>query len=707
MENDFIWASDEYQQNINPIKQYVEQGAQFLSVQRGISINEANEAIRDILRDREFSKFSDPSVVYFERNDNWVRELKTGTLSGYLRSALDNREVIVPTMTTYLPADQQPSLISIFMKRNAARRGVLKHQAQVEEQRGNKELAYQLNNQQDNAKRNNNSMSGSMAAAGSIFENPTGHNTLTSITRSMSSISNALNERMIAGNRHYMNSDTAINNMTAVITTMDVEAVEECIKVYGLHVPTPQEIGQIVYKSASKYWRDVRHINIVEDYASKMTDAQRVAFAYTQDLYHLRQLNPEFMRRFIDDFAIWRQDLVIPDPIKYIKSIDPLIANYAHQVHITALKGADKDRSNWPEELQMRVAKTCMTISMAIAKYKKFIDAFLVVRTVPCSTAYINHMSRESVVLSDTDSTMFSCDDWVIWYFGELVFHDFAFAVAGSIMFVSTQLIAHAMAILSANMNVARDKLHVLAMKPEFVFPVFAQTPVAKHYFCSMSVKEGAVYKSNQYEIKGVHLKSSASPAVIVKPSQERMIATLEAVQAGKKINMLDEINRVATLERTIHDSIMKGEVTFLKKLFIKSPSSYAKGPEESNYRFHTLWNQVFGPSYSEVDAPPYVAMKFPMITESKRKMVEWLASFKDQILAERYREFLKSTNRTEIKTMYVSQDYMQAYGVPEEIRNAINVRKVILDLTVTDRMFLETLGLRPKRDTLLTEMGY
>lgn len=707
MKNDFIWPTENYKQDINPVMQYIKQAANFLSIQRGISKEEAEDFVKKTLKDKSVSNFHDPSVVFYERNDNYVRELKEGTLSGYLMSAIKNEEVIVPTMTTYCNENVQKSLTSEFMKRNAGRRAILKHKSQEEEARGNLERAFQLNNLQDNAKRNNSSMSGATAAAGSIFENPTGHNTLTSMTRSMSSISNALNERMISGNRHYMDPQTVVNNMTVIATSADLSKVRECLDVFHLKAPTAEDIGKIVSKSTDKYWRDRRHIQKIVEYAEKMSPEQRAAFAYTQDLYHIRILNPDFMRGFIEDFANCDTSIEIEDPVKYIKQTDPLITNYAHQVFISDLKGKDKDRSTWQPELALKVAQACATIDRAIKKYYLLINTFLVVDTVPCSTAYINHMSRESVVLSDTDSTMFSIDEWVMWYFGELIFTDYAFAVSGCVMFVSTQLIAHALAILSANMNVARDKMHILAMKPEFVFPVFAQTPVAKHYFCSMSVKEGAVYKNNKYEIKGVHLKNSAITVEIIGKSKDRMIEILERIQAGKKINNYSEIKRVADLEREIIASVSAGETKFLKRMFVNKANSYKLDETKSPYRHHTLWNKVFGPSYVEMDAPPYTILKLPMTTTTKRGMSEWLASFEDTALAERYRKYLKETDRDVIKTMYIAQDFVQAYGMPKEIRTAIDFRKIVLDLTVADRMILETIGHRPKYGTLLSEQSY
>lgn len=707
MSSDFLWSEEKYQQNINPVQQYIQQAGKYLSIQKGISTKEAESFITKLLRTKGATKFNDPTVTFFERDASWIRSVKSGPLSGYLKSAIDNGEVIVPTLTTYCPAEEHSSLVSVFMKRNAGRRGVLKKQAQEEQQKGNLELAYQLNNQQDNAKRNNNSMSGSMAAQGSIFENPTGHNTLTSITRCMSSLSNALNERMIGGNRHYFDAAMAINNMTAVVQTMDEELVEKAVKTYGLAVPTPEDIVNIVARSADKYWRDKRHLNKVYRYASRMNDWERCAVAYTQDLYHIRTLNQGFMRRFIDDFATFDTSIQIDDPAAYLNKADPLITNYAHQVFVSMLRGAPKDRRDWPKENALKVAQSAATIARSVQKYKLLIDAFLTVETVPCSTAYISHMARETVVLSDTDSTMFSVDDWVIWYFGDLQFSDHAFAVAGSIMFVATQLIAHAMAILSANMNVARDKLFVLAMKPEFAFPVFAQTPVAKHYFCSVSVKEGAVYKEHDYEIKGVHLKSSSSPASIILPSQDRMKGILTDVYNGKKLDLHSEITRVADLERQIINSIRNGKSEYLKRIFIKAAASYGEGPEKSNYRHHVLWNEVFGPSYAMVEAPPYVVLKFPMTTTTKTRMKTWIDSFSDIGLANRYRAYLERTGRTEVPTMYLSKDFLEGYGIPNEIMRAVDTRKIVLDLTVTDRMVLETLGYRPKFETLLSEQGY
>lgn len=56
---------------------------------------------------------------------------------------------------------------------------------------------------------------------------------------------------------------------------------------------------------------------------------------------------------------------------------------------------------------------------------------------------------------------------------------------------------------------------------------------------------------------------------------------------------------------------------------------------------------------------------------------------------------------------MYISKDYVEAYGIPKEILAALDIKRVALDLTVIDRMVLETIGLKPKHETLMSEMNY
>ncbi len=351
-----------------------------------------------------------------------------------------------------------------------------------------------------------------------------------------------------------------------------------------------------------------------------------------------------------------------------------------------------------------KVAGVCVNINETVEKYRSVINAFFLTKTVPCSTAYIQNMVRKNVVLSDTDSTMFSIDEWVTWYFGKLEFSQHAFGVAGAVMFLSTQCIAHCLAILSANMGVADEHLHKLSMKPEFVFPVFGQSPVSKHYFTAMLVKEGSVFNDIKMEVKGVHNKSSANPPTIMEPAQKRFEELIRTIMSGKLISGKKELTDVFDIEKNIYQSLRSGSSEYYKRMNIKEASAYGEGPKESNYAWYTCWDKVFAPKYGTIPEPPYDSLKIPTIIKSQTNWKTFLASIKDRALHDRLLEFCLDHNKKIIKTFYISVDYVEANGIPEEILDIIDYKRIILDLTNVRRMLLDTLGFLQRDDCLLME---
>jgi hypothetical protein len=302
---------------------------------------------------------------------------------------------------------------------------------------------------------------------------------------------------------------------------------------------------------------------------------------------------------------------------------------------------------------------------------------------------------------------MFLKDKWLHSHLGQVIFTREAFSLTGSIMFIATQCIAHTLAIFSANMNVERSKLFLIQMKPEFCFPLHCQTSVAKHYFASISMKEGNAYRENEAEIKGVHLKSSAAPIALVKDSQSKMKDIMAKIQAGKKISIVEELQRVAGIERKIKESLLNGAVEFYKQSKIKSPEAYALGPEQSPYLHHMLWENVFSPKYGPVEAPIYSVIKIPSILDNPTAMKKWISSIADEQFKERLIPWLAKYKKTVLPTFYLSSQYVKSNGIPTEIKSIIDVKKITLDLTRTDRMVLETLGYFAKTDWLISEMGY
>jgi hypothetical protein len=652
------------------------------------------------------SQIYDPPVLYFERGGNGDRFQTECRLSEYISNVVKNEEVLAPTFTSYLPEHVQPSLIVEFLEDNVALRSIAKKEAFKAKVAKDMDRYIIKDNEQDNAKRFNNSCSGAFGAQGNVLNNPTAHNTLTSIVRCESSISNASNEKILAGNRHYYSSAVTLNNIIFITSQFDHVEMETVMQRYGLVYPSVEDVAACIRYSTWEYWRGLVEWIPIQEYIDALTPLERAAVVYIGDFYHIRIYNPDVVRTMLAALsAAVTADM--EDPIGYIHKADEQIVNVAHQICRSVTAGRGKVYDTMPLADVQLLAGTIQNIESTLASYRDFIRVMFLTHVLPASTAYIPDMMRRVVVLSDTDSTMFSVDEWVQWYMGRPSFTDEAVALASSMMYIATQCIAHELAIFSANLGVARSKLFRIAMKPEFSFPVFAQSSVAKHYYTCTAVKEGNVYAENELEVKGVNLKSSAIPKHMVTDLHARMQSILDTIQAGEPVSLLGELTWVADLEREIIASLRSGDVTYYKQTKIKSAESYSKSSEESPYIHYTLWNRIFMPKYGAISPPPYGVIKIPTVVTNITQLKRWLDAIDDVGLRERLAEWLASRNKRDLGTMYVPTMFVKAYGIPAEILLALDVKRIVLDLTGGHRMFLETLGYFPKTGRMLSELGY
>lgn len=705
--NVFLQDPSFYQRDLDPIRQYVDQTGFYLSKMRGIDPIAAKELVRNGIKGKRFPNLQDPSVQFYERHNYEDREITHLPLSKYLAGIQSENLVMAPSLTCYVSASEKESILSGFTDNNVKQRNVSKKEAARQKALGNKDKAAHFTNEQENKKLCNNALSGAYSSAGSIVRNPSAHSSLTSTTRTLTSIGNASNERLISGNRHYRNPEITLNNLVLLAKNADAEGIARACSRFGIRYPTVEETMECVQYSSNLYWRDVQRTEAIRRFICRLSDVERASIVYTGDLRHLRTLNPESIRTFIWKLSRKVVGQTVENPIQVLQTADELYINFVHQVCMDEVRGIGKDYTRISVEKQNTVAATLLNLRAVLTEYQDLIKAFFLTKSMPASVAYIRDSIRRTVVLSDTDSTMFSCDEWVLWYFGRLEWSPEAYAVAGSIMFMATQCIAHNLALYSANLNVERRKLFTAAMKPEYVFSVFALTSAGKHYFTNILAKEGSVYAESELEIKGVHLKSSASPKNIVKDARAMMQSILATVGSGNKISIRDCVRHVADIEREIQRSVYAGETTYLGRLNIKSPEAYKGNAEESNYRHHLFWNEVFAPLYGPAPSPTYTTVKFPTTLHSKKFLGSWIDRIEDPGLQSRLREYLLRTGRSDLNTIYVSQDLIDAYGVPKEIKAAINVQGLVMEHSKSHRLILGSLGFYCKEDQTLTQMGY
>lgn len=705
--NVFLHPAASYTREINHLAQYVKQTSFYVSKMTGKPISEVTEKVRATVK----SSMHNPRVIYYSRAENLDKNKFTTTLLGYINDTIAKKEILAPTFTTYKNQGEFMSPFSEFMIDNKKARSAYKKKSHQAKMQGDEIMHVFYDKEQNNAKTYNNAGSGCFGSKGSILFNPTCHSTLTSTVRTETSISNASNERLLEGNRHYRDADIILYNLISITSDFDRDLMLSVVDKYSLVYPSVDDVIECIERSYRLYAYDSGSMrDIIIPFVNTLDGPERAAFMFTGDLYHLNKINQPAIFKLLDALSVSvKSDSKVDKPESFLHKFDEAIVNHVLQIFCDYIVGVSRTEfvNKFDDSVLQDMYATASYVTSVLRDYSDLIRLFFLTKHLPPSSAYIYNQIRRSVVGSDTDATMFSVDTLTTQRFGKIVFNTQTKAFASSLCLFATQVMSHQLAIFSANLGISTAKIFDIAMKPEFTFPVFAQTPVAKHYYTFATVQEGMHFSDNKYkyEEKGVHLKNSAHPDVIRNGARDMMRKILNDLYENKPLNVREKILEVIELEQEIKRSLLAGENTYYKNVDIKIASSYREVPEKSPYRFHLLWEEVFKPKYGAIDDPDYRAIKIPLDLVNSLRIKEWLASMEDRDMAQRMANWLQRGNRKDFSMVYLNTSLVQSSGIPKEIADVLDYRRIILDLTVSRRMVLSSLGIYPKHDMTVTEM--
>lgn len=703
MNNPFILAPDEYKREINPLKQYVDQAAHFLSTKYNKPFEDCIQWVKENIAfennnpENKPLTMKNPIVTFIGKDNNGDRELQQIPLSAYINSSLKNKELIAPTFTTYMnPEEKESHLVdfidSMVAERNKAKKAMFQAELRMVEQ-PEYQIEYSVqSNKQANAKIMNNSLSGAGVVASTPLYNKTMHSTLTSTCRSASGYANANNEKLLTGNRHYHRPDIVINNIVSIISNVDYDKIKAVIDRHQIVVPGPHEVMEVILRSSRQYWRNIEQEEKIRDFVLTLNELQRAAFLYVGDIFTLAQFNRPFVETMIKKLGKKMPLDTSLNTKEIIEGVEEDIANLAIQICRKEMKGLEL-KQVYDTEATYLVANTVLNIVEGIEYYSDYIEAFLRTKNVPASLSYFPSSIRHSALMSDTDSTIFTVEYWNNWMFGELKFDDEANQVFAVMVFFSVSTLKHLLALMSANFGIGAKRIHQIAMKNEFKFDVFVPTLKTKHYYAIISYQEGKVWSKFKQEIKGVHLKSSNAPPVINKEASEIMEDICVSIEKGDKINLLAILKRMADRERDIIRSVQAGESLYYRGGQIKSAQSYRGNEEESMYRHYTFWNETFGHKYGMAPPPPYSFIKMTTKLETKTALKNWLDNMEDKELSRRLQTYFNKRQKDKQVSFYVPSELFVNQKLPIELTEQVDIRSLIADICHNFYFILETLG--------------
>lgn len=686
---------EEYKRETSTLRDYIEQASVYLSSVKNISIEEAQQFVRKNMGPGGLFEFKDPEVKFLHRPNFADRHLETTTMSRFLSDVTKNEECLMPTFTAYCSPDVKKSLFSLKTADNIAARDRSKAEMFVAKNEGNKVLEMFKNLEQNNKKLGNNALSGLSLTPSTAGFNPTSHSTLTTNCRNTTAYGNTNNEKFIEGNRHYMDVNTILHNLVSITTITDMQLVEIAVRQFGLAIPTVTDVIECINRSKDLYFKSNANMGRVYEFIESMKPMARCAFVYVGDLYHLHKHNPDFVMQLLDDMI--KTDLPPlsnEETAVIMKAVSGDMINLARQHCSEFTKGRDlKDLKNEPENYN-RLSAVVKNINTTLVNIQPLIDAFWLTPNMPASSGYFPYSLRRSVLGGDTDSTLFTVQQWIIRKYGKIGFTNPMKATSDSVIYLASQTVSHLHAKMSANYGMHPSMIFDTVMKNEYRFEWFIPTMMAKHYWAAKSAQEGNVFKDIELELKGANMISSATPGDIVKNVKTFLTDQMRDLISGKDVYLNDLLDIISEKENQIYNNIKTGQTDYFKQAQIKPAKAYkAEDENRTPYWNHLFWNRTFGKYYGKVEEPPYGMLKVSLEINNVSEFNAWLESIPNPNLVKDIQEELALVNRKFITTAYIPFTIVQTSGIPDEILAASNARKMVRESCGAYYNILETMG--------------
>lgn len=699
----FTYELEEYNQDIDPINQYVDQARLYLHKVKGISLEDAEILVRNAMKEKTgpFSNITDRVIKYAVKMDNGDREITNNSLINYISNFNKSDVIVAPTLTTYIPHEKKEALSVKFVEKNKKKRSEAKNLKFKYKTAGNKTMSIYYDLIQSYMKNINNAFSGAFSSRYTILYFKTGHNTLTTATRLTTSNSNSLNEKLLTGNRHYYSLDIIINNIIFIISEINKSVVYGIINKYNLYIPTVDDCLNVVTRSADLYCL-VHYKEKVYSTLSKLDDAERAWFVYCNDFYHIFIFNRVFINNFFDkvtklvsDNENYQESQIFDYPEEY--------RMFASQICYQYVKGYGdnytKMKDNGLLKMLIPTIKNCYD---TVNEYSDLFSLFFKNKVMPHSVAQFPDSLRRCILTSDTDSTIPTYQEIIFIYLGKNEYSDKGRALQGFLILLSTYLTSNVLMNMSAQFNPNKKRLKDIYMKNEYTFDSYATTQMAKHYYATISVQEGNAFSEPEREYKGVHLVSSNLPLVIRKKAKDMMNDIMDKTMSNKELSLIEYLNYVKSIEDDIVDSINRGEITYFKVYKIKDSNSY-KDDMFNPYRYAELWNAAFGPRSAVIESYPYQAIKVSTLLTSKTKLNEWVDSL-DSILKAAVASWVKNNNKKDLPMLLLPIDVIKTHSIPVEIARIIDYRHIVKEICTVFYTILSTIGFYVKEDFIVSD---
>jgi hypothetical protein len=692
---------DHQRESIGIIRAYTENTMAFLRRQHP---NVPTSTIQSFVSSEIARSLKRPVLKMINYPSYGNANIETTDLLNYTETLRAN--IITPAGVTYMP----PSVKESFLKRkildNGVARKVQKKKMLAAAVAGDLGLEQRANYLQSQIKIENNSIPGAFGSAHNCLYDKPGYNAVTSVGRHSIMCAYSHVEKMLEGNFYFPTLDHCINYCMQLVRHCPKDLASVVVD-YTIKTPSVIEVADHFINSLRFYQRITEKLrSALISFLTSLSTNERTFVFYAYCLKTLIMHNDHIFRPFLTEF--FRTDVIIDSTIPLgdiFKFNSDLLAM------VSGLNADVIDRKSVSEAVIEKLPGISHLIAIGSHMQSKLdsigrlIAAFLRVDCDVADAMSHPHMIRKAVIISDTDSVIFSTQSWVEWYLGKIAFTPEASAINGFVVFLIVMTLEQVFARLSANIGSVGEDVRRISMKNEFHYPLMLRTPLPKQYAGLATIQEGFVLPKTKEDIKGLSFRSSTMCQETVKAGKAFVNWIFDNVTTNGHLQVADCLEKVLDHEKRVIRSLEAGERSFLTTSPVKNEDDY-KDPAISNYYYWKLWDTVFKPTFGEFIIPNkgYV---IPLLSDGKVLRDErYLARVRtfDSSLYERLVEFLDGNKRA-ITRLVIPMTLKQ---IPVILRPIIDIRGIVFSNSTPFSVTMRSLGIAytsAKDQTLLSDI--
>ncbi len=581
-------------------------------------------------------------------------------------------DIISPSGSIYMAEAKKRSVISKMVEEQMAERKRCKKNMYIAKDAGDDVTFNLWYLRQAVIKIMMNSLPGGFASAYNVFYDKGGYNTITSFGRTVISTAYTIAEQLFCGVFALFDDESTVTHLTNIL--MDKPSDEQIfsiIRKFRLMIPTKEMLLAFFYDTVSQYQKRGYKLSLTEDLVNNMSEAEVCYAYYYGNLKHILMMNERVARNWIASCLSF--DDIVSDPTvdkaavideEIIAFVNPLIHERLDDRDPYELLEDSDAKSLW-------FATVLQEINKRLNKWMPVFETFVFRNCGIPNRNKTKYCIRRSVIISDTDSVIYTAKPWTEWYTGKLAVTHEAYGVALFMTYWLSKAHAHALYNFSRNMGADDKRLKLLKMKNEFLYPSLILFDIKKMYAGIVSIQEGLVLKDPEIDIKGVQLRSS-NTAKETTDFVNNFIENdvLKASMVGK-LDPRKLVARIMELENKIRRSLDNGEMEYLRVDSLDYESAYKNPMSTSQFVSWKYWTEVFRDKYGEIH-PPGKYPVVPLISMTSEEQKYYAERFPEIYgrMVEFEKKYKKSPNFLMINPL--------AQKIPEEIQPLVDIRSIL-----------------------------